>query len=677
MQNKAIILGLLGVSAAAVAADRIVPLRGGMATSALAQASLLPPAVSPQPQAAPAPAPYAAANISQAISSWHSLRQSDRLPFSSYAAFLTRYRGWPGETGLRRSAERAIDLQAGSSPAQVVAYFRIHPPLTNTGGARHALALQGAGQPDLARAAAREAWRAGDLLSQDEGQLLTFFGGTFTSADHDARIEALLDSGDGAQRMAAMRLLSLASPARRPFYETRIALQTRTPDADSRLSMLGEAANGDPGILMDRANALRNAGQPATARALLARSRTLTSRPSDPEKWFETMLVMARASAADRQWSMAYQIASQLDDAYPAGTDVSARPYGERDDYTSLAWLAGSTALHELRRPQEAMGMFDRYARAAKSPQTQSKGWYWAGRAAVAAGDAARANAYFQQASAWPDQFYGQLSLERLGRTVPAPPPAPQVTATNLTELAEATRALGLMGRREDQTLFVRALAESASSTDERHRFAELGRQIGRPDVGVWIARSARSDGGNYYERPSFPEVPMPPAYVYRKTLSHAIMRQESSFDRTAVSHAGARGMMQLMPGTANEVSRRLGLGYSRDRLTGDPQYNIMLGSAYFGQLMDRYNNYAPLAVAAYNAGPGNVNKWLAANGDPRLPSVDVTRWIEEIPFFETRNYVQRVLENAVVYDAMDTGLPPAAQRNRLSWYLGKANQPG
>jgi soluble lytic murein transglycosylase len=159
--------------------------------------------------------------------------------------------------------------------------------------------------------------------------------------------------------------------------------------------------------------------------------------------------------------------------------------------------------------------------------------------------------------------------------------------------------------------------------------------------------------------------------------LSNAITRQESSFDRAAVSHAGARGMMQLMPGTAREQAGKLGLPYDFGRLTSDPAYNVMLGSSYFARLMDQWGGSAPLAVASYNAGAGNVRKWITANGDPRLPGADMLRWIEEIPFFETRTYVHRVLESAVVYDQLDPNGGAFARRNRLSYYLGKSNRPG
>ncbi|RZM32203.1 MAG: lytic transglycosylase domain-containing protein, partial [Sphingomonas sp.] len=189
------------------------------------------------------------------------------------------------------------------------------------------------------------------------------------------------------------------------------------------------------------------------------------------------------------------------------------------------------------------------------------------------------------------------------------------------------------------------------------------------------IGRSAMTNGLSEYSAVGFPTVPVPAGYESNWTIIHAISRQESQFDRAAVSHAGARGLMQLMPGTAREQSGKMGLAYSQASLTTDPNLSIMLGSSYFQRIYANYGSY-PLAVAAYNAGGGNVNKWLRANGDPRTGAVDMVDWIEAIPFQETRNYVQRVLENAVVYDLLNP--PRAASRGsaRLSWYLGK-NRPG
>lgn len=680
MHKKAITLAFLAASVAAVATTappgrvtRLSPteVHANMTMPAAAiVAAVQAPPPRFQPQARPYVAPSGAAS---AIARWRSLRQSSGLPFGSYASFLTSYRGWPGEEAMRKTAERAIS--DGTSPSEVVSFFRNMPPTSAVGHARHAFALQALGQTGEAREAARRAWRAGVLPRDVEDRLLSYFSAALGPADHDRRLETLLDNGDVA---SAQRTLAFASGPRRAIYDARLALQTRASDAMSRVTMLGSAGRGEAGLLIDRANWLRNTGQSAAARALLAQPRIVTARPQNVEKYYETLLAMAKGAANDRQWTTAYQIASQIDDAYVAGTDISAQSYGERDEYTSLAWLAGTTALYQLGRPADAAGMFDRYGRAARSPQTRAKGFYWAGRALTQAQQQARATSFFTQAAAYPDQFYGQLSLERLGRPVPAPvgssavPSAAARAAFARNPLVEATRLLGQQGQRDDQAAFIRALADTLHSAEDRVLAGDLAREIGRPDLGVWVARQARNDGVTHYTRASFPEVPIPPAYAHQRTLSHAIMRQESSFDRTAMSPVGARGMMQLMPATARETAGKLGMSYEQSRLMNDPQYNIMLGSKYFSDLMNNYGNYAPLAVAAYNAGPGNVRKWVRERGDPRTPGVDVLRWVEEIPFFETKNYVHRVLENAVVYDVMNPGQARSPTQNRLSYYLGK-----
>ncbi len=680
MHKKAVTLALLLASAAAVGAtvssQPVVDTTGG------AQIPQYPQPQSgqyPQPQSYTPSVPVASSRISSVIERWRSLRQSDGLPFSSYASFLASHRGWPGEAAMRRTAERAINPDT-SRPSEVVAYFRSLPPLTNLGHARYAFALVGEAKTAEAREAARRAWHGGVLPRTDEERLLSLFGGSLMQQDHDRRMEALLDNRD---TQSALRMLPLASSARRPVYEARLALQTNAPDAAIRLGSIGGSASSEAGVLMDRANWLRSGQQSAAARSLLAQPRTLTGRPHNAERWFETLLAMARGAANDRNWLTAYQISSQIDDAYPAGTRLIDRSADERDHYTSLAWLAGTAALQRLGRPSDAAQMFLRYARGGRSSQVASKGYYWAGRAAEAAGQSTEAEQYFAQAAAYPELFYGQLALERLGRPVPAPAPASLIlteaerSAFERRDVVEATRTLGLLGRREDQSLFIRTLAERAEDDRERTLLSDFAGRIGRQDLSVWVARSARNSGDPFYTRAGYPEVSIPPSQNRYWSLAHGIIRQESSFDRAAVSPVGARGMMQLMPATAREVSGKLGLSYDLSRLTQDPSYNVMLGSQYFETLVNYWGGNAPLAVASYNAGMGNVRRWVAENGDPRLPGVDVIRWIEEIPFSETRGYVQRVLENAVVYDSMNPARARTPERTRLSYYLGKPGRPG
>lgn len=671
MQKKALalsVLGAYGMSVAAMAAG-VKPIHVARILPAAVQSAVqppMPPQVQPRPAPAYSPVP---AGVAADIARWNSLRQTDSLPFSAYASFLMSHRGWPGETAMRRTAEKANS--DGGAAYEVIGFFNAFPPLTPAGHARHAFALQSSGRGDEALEAARRAWTGGVLPQADEARILSQFGARLTGADHDARLEALLGNGD---TQSAARQLPLASAQRHALYATRLALQTRASDAASRLAALG-TVEGDPGLLMDRANWLRSSGQSLAARQLMAQPHRLARPPANAEKWFETMITLARGAANDSQWSTAYAIASQLDDAYPPGTDVSARPYGERDEYTNLAWLAGQAAA-KLGRHADAARMFDLYGRAARSSQTRTKGFYWAARSAFSAGQQAQSSAWLEQAAASPDQFYGQLALERLGRRVT--PPSPSTAAPSPAQrsaflarpLVQATRALGDMGRWSDQSLFVRAIAEQAETETDRILAAQFGRTIGRQDLGVWVAREARNKGQSFYDPAGFPELMLPAAYSQNWALAHGITRQESSFDRAAVSHAGARGLMQLMPGTAREQAGKIGLAYDFGRLTSDPAYNVMLGSSYFQRLLNQWGGSAPLAVASYNAGAGNVGKWLRANGDPR-GGADIVTWIEAIPYSETRNYVQRVLENAVVYDAM-RAQRGGGRANRLSYYLGK-----
>jgi soluble lytic murein transglycosylase len=658
MHRRAGLLLLLGLSAAGVAAHAV----SNAALQGEQDSSSAPPAVfSP-----------AAASISE----WTMLRQSDSLPFASYAGFLARNRGWPGEDGLRRSAERRLSVEAVSS-GDVVRFFDLFPPLTAAGRAQRAFALQAMGRADEARAEARLAWTGGSLGATDEQRLLAAFSGALSQDDRDLRMEVLLGSGD---IQGALRALAWTSVARRPLFEARLALQSRAPDAADKVATLDSVSRRDGGLLLDQAVWLRNSSQSAAARQLFADRAPLDRPLATPGRWLDTALTLARGAANDNQWSTAYGIASKVDDLYPAGTDISVRPYDERDDYTSLVWLGGTVALQHLGRPADAARMFDRYAHAARSPQTRAKGFYWASRAA-AAGQSDAASAWLEQAAANPDQFYGQLALERLGRVPPQPATATPIdpaerAAFARRPLAEAVRYLGLLGRRGDQTLFVRALAAQLGSDREREIAAAFGQQIGRLDIGVWAAREARTSGGSFYARAAFPDVSIPPAYARYWAFAHGIMRQESSFERSAVSSAGARGLMQLMPGTARQASSRLGLAYDFGRLTDDPQYNVMLGSYHLSELMDEWGGNAVLVAAAYNAGSGNVRRWIAANGDPRLPGADVVRWIEDIPFSETRNYVQRVLENAVVYDLINPNRG-GNNSNRLSYYLGQSGRGG
>jgi soluble lytic murein transglycosylase len=236
--------------------------------------------------------------------------------------------------------------------------------------------------------------------------------------------------------------------------------------------------------------------------------------------------------------------------------------------------------------------------------------------------------------------------------------------------LVQAVRVLRQQGRSTEEALFVKALAESLHTDTDRYLALDLSQQLGRPDLAVWTTRLARIDGSAFYFRQAYPTLSTSVSSSLW-SLAHGISRQESSFDPYAVSHAGARGMMQLMTGTAREQAGKMGVGYDGYRLISDPSYNVMIGSAYFQRMLDMWGGSIPLAVASYNAGYGNVRKWVNTYGDPR-GQVDVLKWIEAIPYVETKGYVQRVIENSVVYDSMRGQSQPRQAALHVSRYLGK-----
>ena len=629
----------------------------------------------PAPPPAQPPA-YSAPSIGYSFNDWRRLRQSSGYSFADYARFLVPNPNWPEDSKLRGWAERA--MQPGENAGTVLAFFANEPPKTGNGFARLAEALATSGRAAESLAAARNAWASDDLGDRDEQAIWARYGGSFTAEDHDRRVDALLFAKKADD---AARFYSLTTPGRRAAFAARIAMQRDSSDADRLYQGAMSMVTSDAGLMMDRARWLRANNYDQAARQLAARPHNFIYRPADPERFYDMLLLLAGGAAQDRQWETVYNIGRHLRDALPPGADISQQPYGVRDNYTSLAWLAGTTALDRLRRPSAAVAMFDAYSQGGRSLQVETKGLYWAGRAALAAGLVQEANGYFQRAAAYPELFYGQLALERLGRSVSPPQPSvvqyaatpAQRSAFYNKRLVQAVRMLQRGGSAEERALFVRALAESLDNDVDRGLAVELAQQVGRQDLAVWVARAARNDGTMFYVRQGYPSLS---ASLSGRlwSLAHGISRQESSFDPYAVSHAGARGMMQLMPGTAREQAGKMGVGYDGTRLYTDPNYNVMIGSAYFERLLNMWDGNVPLAVASYNAGYGNVRKWVNAYGDPR-GRVDVLKWIEAIPFTETKGYVQRVIENTVVYDSM-RGASQQQTALHVSRYLGKS-QPG
>ena len=597
--------------------------------------------------------------MAQAVARWQQLTGNPNYGFNDYAAFVLAYPGFPDEDKLRGYAEKRLETDAAPTQ-QLIAFFDKFPPLTNQGRAQYALALMSQ-RPQPAAQWARQAWRGGQMSEPAYTSIAALYGATFTPDDQDARMDGLLWQRD---RAGAERQMPLVSPARAGVFAARLAILQGGDGATA-----DPAARTDPGYLYNRSRELRTEGRGSEAVAILAARLPLARLPLDQEAWVDEQLNVARMADA----RSAVAIASHMDEAFAPGTDISQLSYGLRDDYTSLMWLAGTRAIWELRDPTAAAALFYRYGAAARTPQTRSKGFFWAGVSAANGGDAANAQRYYGMAAQYADRYYGLLALERLGRAptypaLPAVQPTPEERARFLS--APLTQAVAEVARDAPWSVgirFYRAMASQPRTVGEHVLVADYAKQIGRRDLAVNLSDFAGEHGQLDFTRIGFPTMTTPAGVNW--TMVHAIARQESQFAQNAVSHAGAQGIMQLMPGTAREQAEKSGIAYLSASLMNDPVYNAQLGNNYFERTFARYGSY-PLAVAAYNAGPGNVNKWLAQNGDPRTGAIGWIEWIERIPIQETRNYVQRVLENAAVYEALYPEKAPYGRARKLSEFL-------
>lgn len=588
------------------------------------------------------------AGIAQAISRWEQLTANRNMSFDAYAGFVLAYPDFPRESLLRTRAENALDRSAPSADT-LVAYFDRMPPVTNGGKARYALALSSVGRAEAAEMA-REAWRGGSMSSSAEAYLQGLYGNNFTSNDHAARMDALLWQRNSA---GASRQIVNVPMGARDLYMARLALLRGSTPSAAGLPVPNGALS-DPGYVYNLARYYRLNRQVGSAVNLLATRPRFNSLPLNAETMVSEMLRVAK-SGGSRQ---AAQIAGSVDDLFPANYDVSKGAFKLRDDYTSLMWLGGTKALWNLGDGRTAAPLFYRYGAAARTPQTRSKGFYWAGLASQRSGDLQQAQQYWEMAATYPDRFYGMLALEKLGRGLP---PLTDRATTNISPEERAafdarpiTKAVRQVARGAPWKVgiqFYKAIAQDAETLSEHLMVADLALQTGRRDLSVNLSDAAQADGHAGFTIIGHPPLETPAGSNW--TMVHAIARQESQFAQNAISHAGARGLMQLMPATAREQAGKLGMSYNRSNLISSPQYNIRLGNGYFARMMDYYGGSYPLAIAAYNAGPGNVNKWLRRNGDPRKGGIDWVTWIEKIPIYETKNYVGRVIENAAVYEQL------------------------
>ncbi len=585
------------------------------------------------------------------IVDWVAMRTPGaKLNFNERTAFIESHPHWPALNEIKRITEDIAEDSGG--PDERLKWFAKAPPVTSAGRVAYADAALAAGDMPLAEKLARAAWIAGRFDASEERDFLSRFGRFITPEDHRARLEELLYA---EQRGPAERMLTRVDLPKAAVGAVRMAFIAEAGNVEKLFQKLPPELATDSGLTYDRIKWRRARNRDDEARALLPISPDTAPRT---DLWWRERQLLARDSFENGRAAEAYTIVTN----HGALDSVSV---------SEAEWLAGWLALRFLKDPEAALQHFQKVYDTVQLAANVSRGAYWTGRAAEAANRADIAAEWYRKAAIHVTTYYGQLALGRLSdTTVPTLPldPTPSVQerdAFDAKDLAKAVRALADVSGTPYLRPFLLALAESSSFAVDRHMAAELANRLGRADLGVWIARQAGRDRiiiVTYgYPVPSF-GLPGAP----ERALQLAIMRQESNFDNTAQSPAGAMGLMQLMPATARAVARSAKENYNKNRLKSDPAYNARLGSLYLNSLVSEFDGSYIMAAAGYNAGPGRSRKWAQTFGDPRSPEVDAVDWVESIPFTETRNYVQRVMENVMVYRAIlanTTTMPPTLEK--------------
>ncbi len=568
--------------------------------------------------------------------------------FESASAFLKANPDWPGQGALRLRAEEWLALYP--SHKTVVTWFNEYPPTTRDGRIRLANAYRALGREADGIGLLRRVWVEDNFSAAEEKAFLAQHGALLQPTDDVARLDRLLWRN---QLDAARHQTYRVDPAHRALAEARILLLTGTANAAAALQKVSAPEQHDPGLIYARLKWNRLKNRDAEAHAILLKPPANLVRP---ELWWEERQIEIRRALAEGDNAIAYRLARE-------------HHLSEGNNFAEAEWLAGWTALR-AREPKLALDHFRNLFLNARTPIVQSRSAYWAARTLEQLGQPGYAREWYGKAAAHVTTFYGQLAIARLGPITEAPLP-PEPTAAEAEAKAFAAREVPRVVRRltairETARIdpFVLRLIEVADKPEQLVLTARLARDAGRTDLALTVARRAARDGVTLIDAgyPLLPRAVVAPNGAPEPALVHALIRQESNFAPDAVSRAGARGLMQLMPSTAKWIAAKHGLPYSEPALTADPSYNLTVGQTYLNGMLDSFSGSYVLSLAAYNAGPARVRQWMRAFGDPRDPGIDVIDWIEQIPFNETRNYVQRVLESLQVYRLrMAKGAMPAS----------------
>jgi soluble lytic murein transglycosylase len=582
--------------------------------------------------------------VARKLVEWTILRsdETQSIDVSRYMAFITDNPSWPSIALLRRRAEATLWADR-LDPAFVHAFFGKEPPTTTKGKFALARALLLQGDRAGVQSLVREAWRHDSFSSDLENPALDVFKDLITPADHKARMDMRLyaEDIDGALRSA-----NRAGGNAPVIAKARIAVISKAENAKALLDAVPPEAHRDAGYVFSRVQFLRHANETSEAADWILSLPAEHGQTIDTDQWWIERRLVARKLLDIGDAKTAYRVAREA--AIPS-----------KDNYRAEhQFTAGWIALRFLNDPATALAHFAKVAQGNSNPIALARSGYWQGRAAEALGRREQARAHYEAAARYSTAYYGQLARARLGHKdlVLRPPPEPPPDRRDVVARLEIVRAIELLYAIDERDLLAGALADLGERALDTVALAALGDVAARhKDARAMLLLGKAALGrGLPLEHYAFPTMGVPEYHPIGPAIElavvYAIARQESTFNAKTVSSARAMGLMQVTPDAGRYVAKKFGATYDEKRLLSDQSYNVQLGAAELGDLYVDYRGSHILTFAGYNAGKGRVKEWIAKYGDPRDPKVDPIDWVERIPFSETRNYVQRVLENLQVY---------------------------
>jgi len=573
--------------------------------------------------------------------------------FEEISTFINQNPDWPGLKNLRANAERK--LNASIPIPQIIDWLGRHTPTTPNGAIWLADSYLSIGKKELAARLVRRTWVNMNFSFKIEQRFYRRYRRMLSAKDHVRRLDRLLWRGRTGE---ARRMLQRVSGHERIIAVARLRLRRFRGGVDWAIRRIPLSRLNDLGFVYERLKWRRRKHRDDEAIKLL---KGLPKTLPYPKLWWRERGTLARRALRKGNISRAYTLASNHRQSAGA-------------DFADAEWLAGWIALRFLKDNKTAAQHFQRLWSKVHYPVSLSRAAYWAGRAADAGGHTGKAREWYAKAGQYFTSFYGQLAMGRLAAQDNAPlPPTPNGDKTTVNTYLgrDVVRAADFIAASRDRNhfrAFIKHLSRTAKNPTEHSLVADIALRAARPDIALKAAKQALRKN-IYLMAAGWPRDPLPEnRRGLEAALLLALIRQESAFDPQALSWAGARGLMQLMPATAKVVAQSLNLTFSRKRLLANQQYNISIGTAYLSSVVSSFGGSYVLGLAAYNAGPGRIRRWLRHHGDFRSGSIDAVDWIEMIPFDETRDYVQRVIENLQVYRAIfgnrritDTALKNAA----------------